>query len=172
MKIFLIFLLTLISVTSLGWNYYLYSQVELQKQLNSQALQKITSTSVVCIRNQRSQKNEIADLWVKQADINDSLADAQGALITSMEDYVRLVEKSIRFVQGTPQLQSGTNEADFFKTKNSLVKTISDLKNVFLEKAELKKKSENRINQIYVDAGENRNNTLSEKDGDKEACLN
>jgi|GEM_PF-2750933 len=148
-----------------GLSYYFYTE-------KVQAENKVISTQNEIIRRaneqiiaQKKQKNEIADIFDNQAALNDDLIDQQRIVAGSTEDYLRLIEKSIRFVEGQPQFFPNTSEAEFLKQKNDVVQKIADYNRISAENAASKTRNTDRINQIYLDAKEDRNNTANEREG-------
>lgn len=172
MKTFFIVILSLLLAGSLGGNYYLYTQNQTQKTESDNQYLVLMDKSSKCIRAQRIQKNSIADLWDDQAALNDDLSDQQRKLIQTSQDYVSLIDRSIRFVQSQPQLFPGVKEKEFLDQKNGLIQSITDLTKLGNENAASKDLNAAKIKQIYLDAGEDRNNTANEREGFRENCLN
>ncbi len=172
MKIFLIVFLTITSFVSIYFNYAFYTELESLKVTKVSEYDLLYEKSDKCIKSQRRQKNEIADLWYDQASINDDLADNQKYLVDSAYNFIRWNESSIRFVDGKAQLFPSVNQADYLNSKNSLSKAIEELDKVREESGNRKNENNQRIIQIYLDAGEDRNNSANEREGFKETCLN
>lgn len=158
-------LLLLISSGLGGLSYYFYTQkVEAENKTISVQNEIIRRANEQIIA-QKKQKNEIADIFDNQAALNDDLIDQQRMVVTTSEEYLRLIEKSVRFVEGQPQFFPNVEEAEFLKQKNDVVQKIADLNRISAENAANKTRNSDRINQIYLDAKEDRNNTANEREG-------
>jgi hypothetical protein len=68
-------------------------------------------------------------------------------------------------VNGEPQLFPSVKEEEFLAKKNGLIQKISELQRISEENATKKERNADRINQIYLDAKEDRNNTANEREG-------
>ena len=159
-----IFLL-LISLGLGGLSYYFYTQKVAAENKTTAMQNQLISRANDQIIAQKKQKNEIADIFDNQAALNDDLIDEQRTVIKANEEYLRLIEKSIRFIEGKPQFFPNVGEAEFLKQKNDVVQKIADLNRIAAENAASKTRNTDRINQIYLDAKEDRNNTANEREG-------
>ena len=132
---------------------------------NQEKITILQKETQLIVSKQRQQKNEIADIFDTQAAQNDDLQDQQRKLITASEKYIFYIDSTIRFVEGQPQFLPGMNEKNLLEAKNNLATEISDLKKLGDENGQKKEQNASRIKQIYLDAGEDRNNTANERDG-------
>ena len=163
-KLFIvIFLIT--SVALGGAAYYYYTETLRLTNLNQQNKQQIIAQANNQIIAQKKQKNEIADIFDDQAALNDDIIDSQRDLVKATNEYLQLIEKSVRFVNGEPQLFPSVKEEEFLAKKNGLIQKISELQRISEENATKKERNADRINQIYLDAKEDRNNTANEREG-------
>lgn len=158
-------LLLVVSIGFGGASYYFYTEkIAAENQTVAVKAEVIAKASEQIIA-QKKQKNEIADIFDNQAGLNDDLIDQQSTVVGASQDYLKLIERSVRFVDGKPQLFPSVEEAEFLKQKNNLVQKIADLNKIASENAANKARNTDRINQIYLDSKEDRNNTANEREG-------
>lgn len=148
-----------------GLSYYFYTQKILAETQTAATRAEIIQRANDQIIAQKKQKNEIADIFDNQAALNDDLIDEQRTVIKVNEDYLRLIERSVRFVEAKPQFFPNVEEAEFLKQKNDIIQKIADLNRIAAENAANKTRNTDRVNQIYLDAKEDRNNTANEREG-------
>jgi hypothetical protein len=160
-----IIFLVIISGGGILASLYLFYQNQQMEIRYENKIQQLTTEKTDTISNQRQQKNEIADIFDSQAGLNDDLTDQQRRLSGSATNYINLIDGSIGFIQGKPQFISDLKEEKLLELKNSLVQEISFLEKLAQENAELKKKNSDKIQQIYIDAKEERNNTANDREG-------
>lgn len=163
-KLFVVILL-ITSIIGGAVAYYYYSETTRLTNLNQQNKQQVVAQANTQIIAQKKQKNEIADIFDDQAALNDDLIDSQRDLIKASNEYLQLIEKSVRFINGEPQFFPGIKEEEFLAKKNLLVQRISELERISGENSTKKERNSDRINQIYIDAKEDRNNTANEREG-------
>jgi hypothetical protein len=163
-NIILLFFLTL-SVVSLGLNFYLFQE-------NTALEKNLTEKEVVLIKEkksavnfQRGQKNEIANLFDNQAALNDDLTDEQKRLIQAATDYISFIDSNVRFIDGEPQLLENLTETTMLERKNTLAKAIVDLQKLAKENSDQKTQLSERIKQLYLLAGEDRDNSANDREG-------
>jgi hypothetical protein len=160
-----IIFLVIISGGGILASLYLFYQNQQMEIRYENKIQQLTTEKTDTISNQRQQKNEIADIFDSQAGLNDDLTDQQRRLSGSATNYINLIDGSIGFIQEKPQFISDLKEEKLLELKNSLVQEISFLEKLAQENAELKKKNSDKIQQIYIDAKEERNNTANDREG-------
>jgi Tfp pilus assembly protein PilO len=164
-QIILFVILLLTSILGLGFSFYLFQE--------NQTLQVETATEITNLKNeknekvtfQRFQKNEIANLFDDQAALNDDLVDEQRRLSQAANEYINYIDSSIRFLGGEPQILPTMNEEDLLKKKNELARTITDLRKISEENSNKKEQSSTRIQQLYLEAQEDRDNSTNDRDG-------
>lgn len=144
--------------------FYFYFNTQQTEALISENQQQVSSLSSLA-QMQRNQKDEIASLWEQQAALNDDLISAQNDLIRANQEYLAYVDSSLRFVNGEPQLNPNTQEATFLENKNKLIQRVAEVEGIAKEKAETKEKNAERIRQLYLEAGEDMDNTANDRDG-------
>ena len=161
----LLFFFLLTSIAGVGLSFYLYqTNQDLKIEIN-QENQKIIQEKEEQVRFQRSQKNEIANLFDDQAALNDDLVDEQKRLLDAADSYISYIDSSIRFVEGRPQFLPAMDEATLLERKNSLVRAIVDLRRISEENSTQKEQFVDRIRQLYLEAEEDRDNTTNDREG-------
>lgn len=161
----LLFIFLLTSIIGLSFSFYLYQENQDLKTELVVEKEKLVQEKVNLINFQRTQKNEIANLFDNQAALNDDLVDEQRRLIQSAERYINYVDASIRFIDGQPQILPVLNEEEMLNRKNTLVRTASDLERIAEENTNQKERYSKRISQLYLEAGEDRDNTTNDREG-------
>ncbi len=156
---------------SLGGNYYLYNLSENKDKKFLEDFSFLKNKAANCLLEQRRQKLLITDYWQEQISKNDEFVDAQNALIKASNDYIRVIETNIRFIQGNAKINETAKEQIFTESKNKLNITINELQNVAKDHTLYKDEQENKVSDIYLEAGESMNNTTSENKK-VENCLN
>jgi hypothetical protein len=114
---------------------------------------------------QRTQKNEIADIWEDQAALNDDLVAEQQKVLDSSGDYLLYIESIVRFVNGEAQFIGTVDEQEFLDQRNDLNAKMAQLERFSQENAATKDTYAQRIRQLYLEAGEDRNNTVNDREG-------
>jgi hypothetical protein len=110
------------------------------------------------VRSQKTQKEQIRGIYEQQAVQNDKLIIAQQNYTSQVEEYVNEMKRTFRFINGIPEFLATNNEARI-KDKNDLVKQEYDNLNTKTEEnAKLKKKLNEEIQNIYLQAGEDQSN--------------
>jgi len=158
-------ILVVISALSLGANFYLYSQNQTIIEQNNKNINALNQELEEEIKRQRQDKNEIADIFDDQAGLNDDLIDEQNQLILETRQMINYFENNTRFFEGKPQFFDTFTEEEYLRLSNRLLATQDYIKNISEENAEKRQKNSERINQIYLEAGEDRNNTANDREG-------
>jgi hypothetical protein len=160
-------------ITSLSLVFLALSSVSGFLYLETQRLNKKvadTETQIIARANeqiisQKVQKNEIADIFDDQAALNDDLIDSQRQVAASSEEFMVFVSNSIRFISGKPQFFNEFTEEELVDKKNEVLQEIEEFKKLSEENSNKKEINSDRVNQIYLDAEEDRNNTANEREG-------
>ncbi len=163
-KILIVSLAVLLGVSFFA-NFYTYSQLAIKDTEKAQIIASKDKERLQAIKTQREQKNEIADIYDKQASLNDDLVGSQKNLNRTSKDYIALIDKSIRFVDGQPQILPGAVEKNLLDAKSKLLQAIVDIDKISQENTQIKEKNSDRVKQIYITAGEDRNNTTNDREG-------
>lgn len=157
-------LATLSSILICLTGFLFWQNFQIRQEKENQKIEIIKRADDQII-SQKKQKNEIADIFDTQAALNDDLIDTQRVTIRSAEEYIRLIDQSIRFIDGQPQFFPTATEEQFLNQKNQLIQRISELQRMSEENAAKKELNSDRVKQIYLQAGEDRNNTANEREG-------
>jgi enoyl-[acyl-carrier-protein] reductase (NADH) len=162
-KIAIILLFTnFITLALMGYIFYTYQQRSVAAETSYEELKKDYNQMLL---SQRTQKDEIADIFTAQAALNDDLVDQQKQTISKATDFLAYLERSIRFVDSKAQLTQEMNEEEYLNFRNVLNTSIFDLNKFGQENAATKDRNSQRVNQIYLDAGEDRNNSANDREG-------
>lgn len=134
----------------------LYTQYELLRE--RQSFNDKLAVAQNQIDQQRNDKNTIRDIWEKQAATNDKLVLGQVDLVERINFYLDVISRSIRFVNGQPQLLPAANETDIQSARNNLRAEIDELDKLTDLNAQEKRQATDMINALYLQAGEDQNN--------------
>jgi G3E family GTPase len=159
------YILLFTNLATFGVVGYLLYDLSQTRQETTVLVENLEAENTDDILFQRRQKNEIADIWEDQAALNDDLIAEQQDVIKSSEDYLAYIEDIIRFVNGEAQFQREVDEGEFLDNRNDLNIKIAELERFSQENAATKETYAERIRQLYLEAGEDRNNTVNDREG-------
>jgi ribosomal protein S20 len=151
-------------ITALGGlGFGLYSQyqiIETNKLYNT----KLADLENKVI-NQREDKNKIRDLWESQTVNNDKLILAQLAVDQKTEAYIAEIKRSLRFINTVPQLLPTVNEDNLKKAESELLAAQKELDTLIDQNAIQKNTAKEKIDALYLQAGEDQSNRANPRDG-------
>ncbi len=151
-----------VTVGIMGYIFYSYEQRLTVAETENQEL--IADFNEMLL-SQRTQKDEIADIFTNQAALNDDLIDQQKQTVAKTTDFLAYLERSIRFVDGEAQFTQEVSEEEYLNLRNLLNTSIFDLNKFGEENAASKERNSQRVNQIYLEANEDRNNSANDREG-------
>lgn len=147
-------LLLLLLALSLGGTVYSQYSIFQMRTLHEQELANLNKD----VASQKKDKNEIRDLWEKQATLNDKLIVSQDKLNARIAEYQTVYKQSIRFINTSPQILPTISEANIKAAESNLKKQQEDLEVITQENIAAKKGSTERVNNLYLQAGEDQKN--------------
>lgn len=110
---------------------------------------------------QKTQKDQIRNLWESQASLNDELVIKQEEVIRATQSYTEELSRSIRFVNETGQIiEDSVNPRALESSESDMIAAINELDALIEKNSVLKENNTRQINALYLDAGEDQPNRL------------
>jgi enoyl-[acyl-carrier-protein] reductase (NADH) len=162
---FIAIILLLTNFATIGLMGYIFYTYDLRATSAEANYQQLRQDFNAMLLSQRTQKDEIADIYDDQAALNDDLIDQQKQTVAKSTEFLAYLERSIRFVDGQAQFTETVSEEEYLGLRNLLNTSIFDLNRLSEENASLKEKNSSRVSQIYLEASEDRNNSANDREG-------
>ena len=117
------------------------------------------------VESQKSDKDQIRNLWDEQASNNDRFIIAEQNVREKTENYIRVFNSSIRFINTVPQLLDGADQKIVREAENELRAAQAELDAIIEENVNDKTESTEIIDSLYLQAGEDQPNRANPRDG-------
>ena len=124
--------------------------------VQNRKLQTILEGESAKITYQKTQKDQIRDIWEDQARLNDDLTRAQIELTKSVVDYQQVLTANIYINKQANkfEINKAADTSKVIQAQQRVYDALSIVEQKLNDNADKKKDYSNKINTLYQDAGE------------------
>jgi hypothetical protein len=153
MKIYSI-IISLVAIIALSGLIYSFNEIRLlsdSSTLNEKEL-------IEQIETQKKAKNEIRAIYETQTANTDKFDRASQKLSTSSRDLLLEIDKSIRFIDGKPQILTTAKEESLKEKQKAVITDAENVSKIGDETEAAKNEVQKKVDAIYVTLNEDGNN--------------
>jgi FlaG/FlaF family flagellin (archaellin) len=122
--------------------------------------EKLVADLKVEIINQKNEKNAIKSIWQDQVIQNDKLVTSQENVLSQLKNYNLELANTFKFVDKKPVLSPTASEDRLKKVSDQLNLEVKNLQDSIVDNTNVKNKSKEAVDSIYINAGESQVNPI------------